>query len=123
MKSLHEQTGDTYHLDEDGIYYPDLELPEEAPRYGKYGRMHHTYLWEHRNAYYTGLLLSGKLVAHLNEIDNAANTQMEPITKQMGKAQGVSKTLKSQDLLAWVGTMNNICSASEEIVLSEFIYR
>ena len=123
MASLFEEMGGTYTLGADGMYYPDLELPEEeAPRYGKYGRMRHTYLRDHRNAYYTGLLLSGKLTAHLNEIDEAANSQMGLITKQMAKSQGITEALKAQDQLAWVGAMNNIRSAAEEIVLSELIY-
>ena len=40
MKSIFEELGGTYTLGEDGMYYPDLELPEEEPHYGKYGRMH-----------------------------------------------------------------------------------
>ena len=89
--------GGTYTLGADGMYYPHLELPEEeAPRYGKYGRMHHAYLREHKNAYYAGLLLSGKPAAHLNEIDDTANTQMELITKQMATSQGTTEALKWQ---------------------------
>ena len=123
MKSLYEQMGGTYHLGEDGMYYPDLELPkEEAPRYGKYGRMRHTYLREHKKAYYTTLLFDGNLVAHLNEIDDAANDRMNLITKQMAKNQGINEALKAQNQLAWVGAMNNIRSVAEEIVLSELIY-
>ena len=123
MKSLYEQMGGTYHLGEDGMYYPNLELPEEeAPRYGKYGRMRHTYVREHKKAYYTTLLFDGKLVAHLKEIDNATNIQMELITKQMAKSQGITEALKAKDQMAWVGAMNNIRSAAEEIVLSEYIY-
>lgn len=122
MKSLYEQMGGTYHLGAYGMYYPDLELPEEeSPRYGKYGRMRHTYLREHKKAYYTILLFYGKLVAHLNKIDDAANVQMEQLTKQMAKSQGVTEALKAQDQLAWVGAMNNIRSAAEEIVLSELV--
>ena len=123
MASLFEEMGGTYTLGADGMYYPNLELPgEEAPRYGKYGRMRHTYLREHKKAYYTTLLFDGKLVAHLNEIDDAANDRMELITKQMVKAQSINEALKAQDQLAWVGAMNNIRSAAEEIVLSELIY-
>ena len=123
MKSLYEQMGGTYHMGADGMYYPDLELPEEeTPRFGKYGRMRHTYLREHRNAYYTGLLLSGKLVAHLNEIDDAANNRMELLTEQLAKSQGITETLKAQDQMAWVGAMNNIRNAAEEIVLFELVY-
>ena len=123
MASLFEEIGGTYPLGADGMYYPNLELPEEeTPRYGKYGRMRHTYLREHKKAYYTTLLFDGKLVAHLNEIDDAANAQMELITKQMAKSQGVTEVLKAQDQMAWVGAMNNIRNAAEEIVLCEVIY-
>ena len=123
MASLFEEMGGTYTLAADGMYYPNLELPEEeTPRYGKYGRMRHTYLREHKKAYYTTLLLSGKLVPHLNEIDDAANSRMELITKQMAKSQGITETLKAQDQMAWVGTMNNIRNVAEEIVLAELIY-
>ena len=123
MASLFEEMGGTYTLGADGLYYPNLELPEEEmPQYGKYSRMRHTYLREHKKAYYTTLLFDGKLVAHLNEIDDAANTQMELLTKQLAKAQGITEALKAQDQLAWVGAMNNIRNAAEEIVLHEVIY-
>jgi hypothetical protein len=68
------------------------------------------------------LLFVGKLVAHLNEIDDAANTQMQLITKQMAKTQGITEALKAKDQMAWVGAMNNIRNAAEEIVFSELIY-
>ena len=123
MASLFEEMGGTYMLGANGMYYPNLELPEEeTPRYGKYGRMRHTYLREHKKAYYTTLLFDGKLVAHLNEIDDVANAQMELITKQMAKSQGVTEALKAKDQMAWVGAMNNIRNVAEEIILNELIY-
>ena len=123
MASLSPEICGTYTLGADEMYYPNLQLPEEeTPRYGKYGRLRHTYLREHKKAYYTTLLFDGKLVAHLNEIDDAANTQMELVTKQMAESQGITEALKAQDQMAWVGAMNNIRSAAEEIVLSELIY-
>ena len=123
MASLFEEMGGTYTLGADGMYYPNLELPEEeAPRYGKYGRMRHTYLREHKKAYYTTLLFDGKLVAHLNEIDDAANDRMDLITKQMANVQGINETLKARNQMAWVGAMNNIRNAAEEIVITELIY-
>ena len=96
MKSLFEQMGGTYILGADGIYYPNLSLPEEEePRYGKYGRMRHTYLKEHHEGLYTGLLLTGKLNTHLNEVDDAAHQRMELLTRQMAEAQGVTEALKA----------------------------
>ena len=123
MASLFEEMGGTYTLGADGMYYPNLELPEEeAPRYGKYGRMRHTYLREHKKAYCTTLLFDGKLVAHLNEIDDAANDRLDLIVKQMAKIQGINEALKSRNQMSWVGAMNNIRNAAEEIVLSEIVY-
>ena len=123
MKSLYEQLGGAYHEGEDGILYPDLLPPEEdAPTYGKYGRMRRTYLKEHRPTLYTSLLLTGMLNAHLNEIDDVANAQMELITRQMAKAQGITEELKARDQMAWVGIMNSIRTAGEEVVLQELIY-
>ena len=124
MASLSPEMGGTYTLGADGMYCPNLELPEEeTPRYGKYGRMRHAYLREHKKAYYTTLLFDGKLVAHLNEIDDTENAQMELVTKQMAKTQGITEALKAKDQMAWVGAMHNIRNAAEEIVLSELIYR
>ena len=123
MASLFEEMGGTYTLGADGMYYPNLELPEEeTPRYGKYGRMRHTYLREHKKAYYTTLLFEGKLVAHLNEIDDAANIQMELLTKQMAKSQGITVALKEKVQMTWVGAMHNIRNAAEEMILTELIY-
>ena len=123
MASLFEEMGGTYTLGADGMYYPNLELPEdETPRYGKYGRMRRTYLREHHEGLYTGLLLSGKLNAHLNEIDETAHARMELMTKQMAAAQGITEDLKARDQMAWVGAMNNIRDAAEEIVFTELIY-
>ena len=124
MKSLYDQLGGTYHEGEDGLLYPDLLPPaEDEPHYDKYGRMRLTYLREHHEGLYTGLLLSSKLNAHLNEIDAASNAQMELLTKQMAAAQGITEKLKAMDQMAWVGAMENIRSAMEEIVLKKQLYR
>ena len=80
MKSIFEEMGGTYTLGADGMYYPDLELPaDEEPRYGKYGRMHRDYIKEHRPWLYTELLMDGKLVSHLNAIDDQAHERKEQI--------------------------------------------
>lgn len=123
MASIYEELGGTYHLGADGLCYPDLLPPkEDTPAYGKYGRLRRRYLKEHREGLYTGLLLSGRLNAHLNDIEAAANAQMELISKQMTAAQGITEELKARDQMTWVGTMNNIRNAAEEIVLNELIY-
>ena len=122
MKSIFEEMGGTYTLGADGMYYPDLALPEEKPHYGKYGGMRLRHLKEHHKVLYNTLLLDGKLVKHLNEVDATANQRMELLTRQMKERQGVNEDLKARDQMAWVGACNNIRNAAEEIVLSELIY-
>ena len=107
-----------------GDYYlPDLALNEEEPIYGKYGMLRKQFLKEHRLAKYQYLLLTGKLTEHLNQIDQEARKQVEMLTEQMVKKQGVNDNLKKQDQMMWVRLMNNIKFGAEEIVLKEIIYR
>ena len=122
MKSIFEEMGGTYTLGADGMYYPNLVLSEEEPHYGKYGRMRLRHLKEHRKMLYNTLLLDGELIKHLNEVDDTANQRMDLLTLQMKEQQGVNEALKARDQMAWVGAMNNIHNAAEEIVLSELIY-
>ena len=77
------------------------------------------YLREYRDGIYTGMLLTGKLNQHLEEIDRQANEMMETLTAQMAKQEGV----KAENQMKWVGLMNNIQAAAEEIVLKELVYR
>ena len=123
MKSIFEEMGGTYTLGEDGMYYPDLEVPvDEEPHYGKYGRMRKNYIIEHRPWLYTELLFDGKLVSHLNCTDDTARQRMELLTRQMQEQQGVNEELKAHDQMGWVAACNNICNAAEEIVLKELIF-
>ena len=123
MKSIFEEMGGTYTLGEDEMYQPDLELPvDEEPHYGKYGRMRKAYIKEHRPWLCAELLFGGKLVSHLNSIDDTAHQRMELLIQQIQEQQGVNEELKSRDQMGWVGACNNIRNAAEEIVLNELIY-
>ena len=123
MQSIFEQIGGTYSLGEDGMYYPDLVLSEDKePLCGKYGMLRKTFLREHQKGRYSAMLLQGKLAAHLNEIDDAANARMELLVRQMQEKFHINEDLKSCDPIAWTGTMNQIYNAAEEIVLKELIY-
>ena len=107
-----------------GDYYlPNLAVSGEEPTYGRFGRMRLKYLKEHRRATYINLKTSGQLTHHLNEIDCEANEMLRLLIKQMAVAQGITEQLKAEDQMAWVGAMNNIRSAAEEIVLRDMINR
>ena len=114
MELTYRTEGD-YHL-------PNLETPE-APKVGKYGMLRRSYLQNHRNAYYTGMLLSGRLNAHLEKIDRQATEMVEQLTARMAREQGVTEELKEKAPMQWVGMMNNIRSQAEELILNELIYR
>ena len=121
MKSLYEELGGTYRQVGD-YFIPDIELPGRNYEIGKYGRMRHRYLKEHRKIQYITMILDGTLYDHLEEIDRICNERMETMVAVMKKQQGITEELKARDQLAWVGTMNNIRKAAEEIVLRELIY-
>ena len=115
-----ERNGLWYELCGD-YYVPCLETPE-SPRAGKFGRLRSTFLREHRGAIYTGMLFSGKLNAHLEEIDRQANEMLDRLVWEYAAAEQITEELKANDQLAWVQVMNGIRSRAEEVVLSELIY-
>ena len=116
-----ESNGLSYTLHGD-YYLPDLAVNEEELTYGKYGMLRKQFLKVHRPARYQYLLMTGELTAHLNRVDQETREQVETLVKQMVGKQGVTEQLKMQDLMKWVGLMNNIKVCAEEIVLKEIIY-
>ena len=106
-----------------GEYYlPDLAVSQKEPAtYGRFGRMQLKYLKAHRRAAYINLKTSGQLPHHLNEIDREANEMLRLVIEQMAQAQGITEQLKAEDQITWVGAMNNIRSAAEEVVLRNII--
>ena len=123
MKSIFEEMGVTYTLGADGLYYPNLVLPDiEKAHYGKYGMLRKQYLKNHHKSLYFTLLTSCKLINHLNEIDDEANEMFELLIKQMKEHQGITEALKAQAQMAWIKAMNNIRNSADEIVLRELIY-
>ena len=107
-----------------GDYYiPNIKMDEQpAEVLTKYGMMRKTYLQEHKKGLYSGLLLTGRLMSHLLEIQKAAEQRREEITEKMAADEGVTEELKSKDQMKWIQLMNSIRHSAEEIVLTELIY-
>ena len=116
-----EKNGLSYTLYGD-YYFPDLEINEEEPTYGKYGIMRKQFLKEHRSARYQYLVLTGKLTEHLNQVDKETREKVEMLVEQMAERWGVTEELKLQDQMEWVRRKNNIKNIAEELVLMEIIY-
>ena len=109
-----------YHREGDYLI-PDL-LPPEAPRIGAWGIRRKWYLQQYHDGIYTSLLLSGKLNAHLEETDRAANEMFDLLMKQHAAREGVTEQLKAENQMEWVRRMNSIKYRIAEVVLQELIY-
>ena len=71
---------------------------------------------------YSDLVLCGKLHSYLADIDTQAQIRFDLLITQMAEKEDISEQLKTQNQMAWVGSMNNIHNRAEEIVLQELIY-
>ena len=106
---------------QDGYLIPNLKAPD-PPKVGKYGMLRHSYLRKHKKVHYQGMLLTSTLNSHLEQVDKEANEMMETLVATMAKEQGVTEKMKAENQMQWVGLMNNIRAAAEEVVLKELIY-
>ena len=118
---IHDETnGLDYKLVGD-YYLPCLKVPE-SPKVGRFGLMYLDYLRNYKRITYSGLLISGKLKEHLENIDRQAEEMLFQLVEQMKQAEGITEQLKAIDQLKWVGLMNNIRNRAEDIVYNELIY-
>lgn len=110
----------TYHRE--GDYLLPNVVPPKDPQIGVWGLRRKHYLLKNKKPIYTGMLLSGKLNAHLEEIDHTANEMLDQLVGEMAKREGITEALKATNQMAWLGAMNNIRNRAEEIVLREVVY-
>ncbi len=121
-KSLFEQMGGTYTQVGDYML-PNLTLPEEEQKsIGIWGQRHARYLKRYYKILYYNLLSSGKLNAHLAEIDRQAEDMFFRLVKQMAEREGVTEQLKAENQMEWVGKMNNILNSALEVINAKLIY-
>ena len=60
------------------------------------------------------MLLSGKLNAHLEEIDRLANEMFDLLVRQYAAREGVTEQLKAEDQMEWIRRMKNIRGRSKK---------
>ncbi len=105
-----------------GDYFiPNLELPSK-PAIGKYGKLRHGYIRNHKEPLFTALMIQDKLNSHLEEIDRSAREMYDCLMKQFKQQYGITEKLKAENQMLWVHMMNEIRQMAEEIVLDELIY-
>lgn len=121
-KSLFEQIGGTY--TQQGDYFlPNLVLPagEERP-IGVWGQRRLRYLKQQRRILYYNLLTSGKLHAHLADVEEQAQELFSWLVSKYAKREGIDEHIKAASQMEWVERMNNIRARIREIVNSEVIF-
>ena len=122
-KTIFEEMGGIYIRHGDYLI-PCLTLPEEKQRFvGVWGQRHLRYLKEYRRSVYLNLLTSGKLNDYLADIEEQAQERFERLVEQMKQAQGITEQLEVENVLEWIGRMNNIQVCAREIVDNEMIYQ
>ncbi len=116
-----ESNGLTYDLVGD-YYYPRLAVPEEPEGdIGRYGRMRKRFLKEHQPDTFALMLMESTLTQHLMDIDREAKEQIELISAQLARSEGVTEALKARDQLGWIRAMNSCSARAEEQVLREIV--
>ena len=73
-------------------------------------------------AYFKTLCLSGELHTYLADLDEQATERCSLIIEQMKQAEGVTETMKADNQMLWVQSMNSIRNRAEEIIRQEMIY-
>ena len=110
----------TYHREGD-YPIPDL-IPPKEPQISPWARRRKKYLRQHLDPIYTGLLLSGKLKDHLEELDRTASEMVDRQVEEMARKEGITEALKAEDQMEWIRKMNGIRNAAEEVVMTELIF-
>lgn len=120
-KTIFEELGGRY--EKQGDYFiPCLTLPtEEEQPIGIWGQRHLRYLKEHRKGTYINLLTSGRLNTYLAKIDKQAQEHFERLIEDMKQEQSITEQLKEENVLEWIGRMNNIRACAIEIINMEII--
>lgn len=110
----------------------DYQIPElvldgeeelEGMPIGKYGMLRQSFLLENHQGTYTSMLLTGRLIPHLRQIDGQAQEQVERMVAEMMRQRGVDERLKERDQMAWVQAVNSLTAQAEEAVLQETVYQ
>lgn len=102
---------------------PDLTLPEQPEvTLGRWSQMRRTYLKQHHKILYYNLLTKGTLTQHLAEVQERATDLEESLVKQMAAKAGLTEQMKAEDMMKWVGLMNNIRNSAQEIVKERIIF-
>ena len=118
-----EENGIRYILINNQYYVPDIIKPVGEMITGRYKEARARFLLNHRRDLFLQLQENGKILEHLEKIEEETRDMINTIMEQMLKAEPIPESLKNTDQLKWVGLMTNYEESAIEIVMHEVIYR
>lgn len=97
-KIIHDEKNGLYYKLVGDYYIPCLKAPE-SPKVGRFGMLYHDYLRTCKRVTYSGFMLSGKLNAHIEDINCQAEDMFSQLIDRMKQAEGITEQLKAIDQL------------------------
>ena len=98
---------------------PALEIPDSKPL-DRFARLRKTYLQENLPNEYTAMMITGRLIPHLNELGQQAETMFEQLMKDLEQKKPAPN--KAVNATAWTAHMTKLRKAAEEEVLTTLVY-
>ena len=117
-----EENGIRYILAGDS-YQPDIIEPAGKRIVGRFKSARAKFLLNHRRDIYLQLQKEGKVLEHLELIEEEARDMVDLLVEKMLEAEPIPESLKNTDTLQWVGLMNSYRDSAIEIVMHDIIYR
>lgn len=116
------ENGITYHLAEDGCYYPQLSLEQKTDyMIGKYGIIRAEYMVKYQRHEYLKMLMDGIWNQYLHDVDEECHREVELAVKRIMKKEGVTEQLKDKNPLEWVRRVNGIKARVEEGIVRNLL--
>ncbi len=116
------ENGITYHLSEDGCYYPQLSLEQKTDyTIGKYGIMRGEYMIRYRRHEYLKMVMEGTWNQYLHDVDEECHREVELAVMQIMEKEGVTEQLKNENPLKWVRRVNGIKVRVEEQIVNSLL--
>ena len=106
----------------EGDYYIPCVTAPDAVYTGIWGERRRRFLREHKQAIYTGMILSYSLESHLQEINASAERMFDQLVHTMAYEESGTEQITSDDPAEWIACMNNIHSRATELVNAWLIY-
>ena len=87
--------------------------------YGMYGDLRKEFLFQNRREMWQEMLADGTLSPYLTKYQQEMQDKADRLETQMMQQAGITEQLKKQDVMAYIGRLNNLRSQVMEILQQE----